>query len=219
MVDTRARTDVMALPDRISPAYWTFTAVTWPIVRWWGRLEVTGLEHLPARGAAIVVANHDSPWDPVVIAAAGRRRRRIHALAKASLWRHRPVGWFLDKMGQIPVERGSGDAAAMTVATGCLTGGGCVGIFPEGTISRGKQLRARSGAGRLVQAVPQARIVCAAITGTVDMARFPRRPRLRVTFFAPASQPEPEESAQDLSARLTAEIRTRAPVVAAPSRS
>jgi 1-acyl-sn-glycerol-3-phosphate acyltransferase len=207
------RTAPTSAADHFSPAYRAVTAAVWPIVRWWGRLEVVGAQCLPTRGATIVLANHDSAWDPVVIAAAARRRRQIHALAKASLWKHPLLGRVLDGMGQIPVDRGRADTAAMDVAAQCLAAGGCVGIFPEGTVSRGRHLRARSGAGRLAQAAPQARIVCAAVSGTVDIARFPRRPRLRVTFFEPARSPAAEESAQELSARLTAEIRALVPAV------
>jgi 1-acyl-sn-glycerol-3-phosphate acyltransferase len=117
-------------------------------------------------------------------------------------------------MGQIPVRRGQADTDALDAAVQCLTGGGCLGIFPEGSRSQGRQLRARSGAGRLAQAVPQARIVCAAVAGTVGIARFPRRPRLKVTFFE-ATPSSPSESALELAARLTAELRAVAPVAAA----
>jgi 1-acyl-sn-glycerol-3-phosphate acyltransferase len=199
-------------PDRIAPVYRLVMSAVWPVVRWWGRLDVSGAENVPVHGATIIVANHDSAWDPVVIAAAARRRRQIHALARASLWKHRLLGRLLDGMGQIPVNRGRADTTAMATAAQYLATGGCVGIFPEGTVSRGRHLRARSGAGRLALAVPQARIVCAAVTGTVDLARFPRRPRLRVTFFEPAHPPT-AESAHELSARLTAEIRALAPPV------
>jgi 1-acyl-sn-glycerol-3-phosphate acyltransferase len=201
----------MSAVSRVSPVYRAVTAVAWLILRWWGRLEVVGARCVPTLGSAIIVANHDSAWDPLVIAAAVRRRRQIHALAKASLWRFRVLGWVLDRMGQIPVERGCADAVAMESATRHLVAGGCVGIFPEGTVSHGRRLRARSGAGRLALAVPQAPIVCAAVIGAVDIARFPRRPRLRVTFFEPVP-PSAAESALDLSTRLTAEIRTLAPV-------
>lgn len=199
--------------ERISPVYRAVMAAVWPLVRWWGRLEVVGAERLPTRGATIVLANHDSAWDPVVIAAAVRRRRQIRALAKASLWKHPLLARVLDGMGQIPVERGQSDAAALDAARRCLVAGGCIGIFPEGTVSRGRHLRARSGAGRLAQAVPQARTVCVAVTGAVDIARFPRRPRLRVTFFEPPPAPAGETALQ-LSTRLTAKIRALAPPVA-----
>jgi 1-acyl-sn-glycerol-3-phosphate acyltransferase len=196
---------------RIPPVYRAVMAAAGPIVRWWGRLEVVGLHTLPTHGATIVAANHDSAWDPVVIAFAARRRRQIQALAKASLWKNPLLRRVLDGMGQIPVRRGQADAGALDAAVDCLSAGGCLGIFPEGSRSQGQELRARSGVGRLAQAVPQARIVCAAVSGTVDITRFPRRPRLKVTFFEPAPS-SPSESALELAARLTAELRAVAPV-------
>ena len=202
---------------RIPPVYRAVMAAAGPIVKWWGRLEVVGLDRLPLHGATIVPANHDSAWDPVVIAFAARRRRQIQALAKASLWKNPLLRRVLDGMGQIPVRRGQADMDALDAAVQCLSAGGCLGIFPEGTRSQGRQLRAKSGAGRLAQAVPEARIVCAAVSGTVDIARFPRRPRLKVTFFEPTPAP-PGESALELSTRLTAELRAVAPVAAAGRR-
>ncbi|WP_052720357.1 lysophospholipid acyltransferase family protein [Actinoplanes rectilineatus] len=196
---------------RIPLTYRVVMAAAGPIIRWWGRLEVVGLQHLPEQGATIVPANHDSAWDPMVIAYAARRRRQIQALAKDSLWKNPLVARILDGMGQIPVRRGQADTDALDAALRCLSTGGCLGIFPEGSRSQGRQLRARSGVGRLAQAVPQARIVCAAVSGTVDIARFPRRPRLTVTFFEPTPAP-PSESATALSSRLTAELRAVAPV-------
>ncbi|MDI6103029.1 lysophospholipid acyltransferase family protein [Actinoplanes sp. NEAU-A12] len=200
--------------SRIPPVYRAVMAAAGPIVRWWGRLEVVGLHHLPTHGATIVPANHDSAWDPVVIAFAARRQRQIQALAKASLWKNPLLRRVLDGMGQIPVRRGQADTDALDAAVQCLSAGGCLGIFPEGTRSQGRQLRARSGAGRLAQAVPEARIVCAAVSGTVDIARFPRRPRLKVTFFEPTPS-SPSESAIELATRLTAELRAVAPVASA----
>ncbi|MEU4562389.1 lysophospholipid acyltransferase family protein [Actinoplanes sp. NPDC023936] len=199
---------------RIPPVYRAVMAAAGPIVRWWGRLEVVGLHHVPTHGATIMPANHDSAWDPVVIAYAARRRRQIQALAKASLWKNPLLRRVLDGMGQIPVRRGQADTDALDAASQCLSSGGCLGIFPEGSRSQGRQLRARSGVGRLAHAAPQARIVCAAVSGTVDIARFPRRPRLTVTFFEP-TPPPPGESAIELATRLTAELRAVAPVAAA----
>ncbi|SDT74772.1 lysophospholipid acyltransferase family protein [Actinoplanes derwentensis] len=196
---------------RISPVYRAVMAVSGPIVRWWGRLEVVGLDNLPTHGATLVPANHDSAWDPVVIAFAARRRRQIQALAKASLWKNPLLRRVLNGMGQIPVRRGEADTNALDAAVQCLADGGCLGIFPEGSRSQGKQLRARSGVGRLAQSVPEARIVCAAVSGTVDITRFPRRPRLKVTFFEP-TPPPPGESALNLAARLTTELRAVAPL-------
>jgi 1-acyl-sn-glycerol-3-phosphate acyltransferase len=190
-----------------------------PWVSAWGRLEVAGLEELPAFGPVLLAGNHDSLMDPVVVGVAARQRRQIRALAKSSLWDVRGLGPILRGMGQIPIDRGRGDAHALDWAVDALQAGSCIGIFPECTISRGWTLRARSGLGRLAQAVPEAKLVCVAVTGSVDYAKFPKRPRVRVEFFAPESgQPAEGEEATAIAVRLLAEIRERAPIVTAGRR-
>ena len=187
-------------------------AVSRPAVVTWGRLEVEGLEALPASGPVLVVGNHDSHWDPVAVGVAALRRRQIRALAKSTLWDVRGLAPVLSGMGQIPIERGAGDKQALARAIEELRGGACIGVFPEGTRSRGEVLRARSGVGRLALEVPEARLVCVAIEGTSELTGFPRRPRLRTRFFEPAGgQARPGEDPAELSARLLAEIRDLVP--------
>jgi len=184
----------------------------------WGRLRVEGLEALPASGPVLVVGNHDSHWDPVTVGVAAIRRRQIRALAKAQLWDVRGLGPVLNGMGQIPIERGAGDVQALSRAIEELRRGACIGVFPEGTRSRGKELRARSGVGRLALEVPEARLVCVTIEGTTAFASFPRRPRLRIRFFEPREgQARPGEQPGELAARLLAEIRELVPP-SAPAR-
>jgi 1-acyl-sn-glycerol-3-phosphate acyltransferase len=192
-----------------SPMYRFAMAVNRPVA-WWGRLQVEGLELLPASGPALVVANHDSHWDPVMVGVAAIRRRQIRALAKAELWDVRGLAPILHGMGQIPIERGKGDAKALARAIEELRGGACIGVFPEGTRSRGKVLRARSGIGRLALEVPEARLVCVAIEGTADLTGFPRRPRVRLRFFEPSGgQARPDEEPAEIAIRLMAEIRAQ----------
>jgi len=187
-------------------------AICRPAVAAWGRLEVEGLEALPESGPVLLVANHDSHWDPVTVGVAAIRRRQIRALAKSTLWDVRGLAPVLNGMGQIPIERGAGDVGALARAIEELRAGACIGLFPEGTRSRGGVLRARSGVGRLALEVPEAKLVCVAIEGTAEMTGFPRRPRLRTRFFEPAGgQARPGEDPGELSARLLAEIRALVP--------
>lgn len=187
-------------------------AVCRPAVAAWGRLEVEGLDALPAVGPVLVVGNHDSHWDPVTIGVAAIRRRQIRALAKSTLWDVRGLTPVLNGMGQIPIERGAGDAGALSRAIEELRAGACIGVFPEGTRSRGGVLRARSGVGRLALEVPEAKLVCVAVEGTSDMTGFPRRPRLRTRFFEPrGGQARPEEEPSEIAMRLVAEIREQVP--------
>jgi 1-acyl-sn-glycerol-3-phosphate acyltransferase len=185
--------------------------VTRPVT-WWGRMQVEGLEAVPEQGPLLILGNHDSHWDPVMVGIAASERRQIRALAKSELWNVRGLGPILNGMGQIPIQRGKGDRDALAKAIETLRGGACIGVFPEGTRSRGKVLRARSGVGRLALEVPEAHVTLVAIEGTTDLTGFPRRPRIRLRFFDPVSgQPRPGEDPSELSARLLSEIRELVP--------
>ena len=207
----------MAPIEHITRTYRVALGICKPTVRWWGRLEVEGLEHVPPQGPLIVASNHDSYWDPVVVGIAAIGLRQIRALSKSSLWKVKGLNKVLDGMGQIPVVRGTKDTDALERAITELRGGACVGIFPEGTRSLGRTLRARSGIGRLAAAVPEAKIVLGSVEGATDIPRFPRRrPRLRVVFSEPrGGQTKPGEDPADLAVRVLAELRERAPIVAA----
>jgi 1-acyl-sn-glycerol-3-phosphate acyltransferase len=202
--------------EPVATTYRVAMAACSPIVRWWGRLEVSGVEHLPVDGPVLLAGNHDSYWDPVTVGIAGLPRRQIQALAKSSLWKIRGLDRVLDGMGQIPIDRGAGDARALDRAIAELRGGACIGVFPEGTRSLGRELRARSGFGRLAAAVPEAQVVCCTVTGTTDITSFPVRPRVAVRFFTPEGGGLLNgETPAELTARLLAEIRTHAPIVSA----
>jgi 1-acyl-sn-glycerol-3-phosphate acyltransferase len=199
--------------SEFTTTYRVAMALNLPVAAWAG-LEVDGVETLPASGPLLLVGNHDSHWDPVMIGVAARKRRMIRALAKSTLWDVRGLNKVLDGMGQIPIVRGAGDARALANAVEALRGGSCVGVFPEGTRSKGREMRARSGVGRLALEVPEAHVSCVAVSGTADLTGFPHRPKIRVRFFDPAGgQPRADEDPGELSARLLAEIRAIAPPV------
>jgi 1-acyl-sn-glycerol-3-phosphate acyltransferase len=99
--------------EPISPAYHGVMIASTPSVVWWGRLQVTGLELLPVQGPLLVVGDHDSYWDPVATGIAAMPCRQIRALAKSSMWKNKLLGAVLTGMGQIPIQRGSGDSGAL----------------------------------------------------------------------------------------------------------
>src|SRR5436190_12975778 len=207
------------MTEPISTTYRVAMAACSPIVRSWGRLQVSGLEHLPADGPVLLAGNHDSYWDPVAVGIAGLPRRQIRALAKSSMWKIRGLDRVLDGMGQIPIDRGAGDARALDRATEELRAGACIGVFPEGTRSLGRELRARSGVGRLAAAVPEAPVVACTVVGTTGITRFPKRPEIAVRFFRPVGGGLVNgETPTEMSARLLAEIRAQAPIVSAKRR-
>src|SRR5436305_13632438 len=170
--------------ERVTPAYRGVMIASRRGVVWWGRLEGTGLELLPLEGPLLVVGGHDSYWDTVATGIAAMPRRQVRALAKSSMWSNKLLGAVLTGMGQIPIERGSGNTAALDRAIEELRRGACIGIYPEGTRSLGRALRARSGIGYLARAVPEATIIGVACSGTVAIPRFrSERPHVSVDFF------------------------------------
>lgn len=120
------------------------------------RRRVRGLEHLPRRGGALVVCNHISVMDPLLLVdALGRSGRRPRGLATAGLFRAPVLGWVLRTLGFVPVLRGTPRATeALAPATMALQAGEVVMLYPEGGVSRGDQwpMPGKTGAARLALA-------------------------------------------------------------------
>ena len=189
-----------------------------PVFRW-ARLRVEGRELVPAEGPVLIVPNHDSQWDPLAVAVAVIGTRKLRFLARANLWEIPGVRALMRSSRQIPIERGSGDRQPLVHAVEALRDGEAVCVFPEGKLSEGHRLRARSGVGFLCRDCPEADVILAAVEGTTDLVRFPRRPRVSVTFFRPAGGPaRPDESPSAIAARLLGEVRERVPPVPAGRR-
>lgn len=93
-------------------------------------MRVTGLNNIPATGAVMLVSNHISLIDPVFIICA--LSRPIRFMAKEELFRCKPLGWFLSKMGAFPVARGNSDLSAIRTSIAVLNEGCMLGIYPQG---------------------------------------------------------------------------------------
>ena len=140
------------------------------------------------RGAACwscptTTASGTRSWSALAI----KPRRRLRFLARAPASGGSRGPWSARSStgsGQIPIRRGAGDAKALEKAIEALRAGEAVCVFPEGGLSWGEELRARSGVARLAQWCPGVQIVLCTVEGATDYARFPRRPRVSVTFFA-----------------------------------
>ena len=153
----------------------------------YGRLTVSGCEHIPQNGPVLIISNHDSPLDAFIIAVAVGQQRQIRVLTKKSLWRHRPVAFLLDRLHQIPIERGGRDGSGIEAAAEALQAGHCLCVFPEGTLSRGQRLRIRGGAASLLASVPDAALVGCAVTGATTLQKLRFGARVMVTFIATSS--------------------------------
>ena len=162
-------------------------------------VEVVGAERIPESGAAILAANHASIWDPFVLGLA--TTREIHYMAKAELFRLRPVAALLRSLDAFPVERGSGDRTAFSEAARLLDRGAVLGIFPQGTSKPERQNGWHRGAARLAL-VTGAPLVPVRLEGTRPL---PRRTRVRIEVGEPlrvAIAPPTVAAAKSLTSRL-----------------
>jgi len=122
----------------------------------YARFDISGVEHIPSSGAAILVANHRSYFDVVAmsltIAKSGRPAR---FLGKKEVFDAPIVGSIAAAMGGIRVDRGTGSDEPLAAAVASLEGGEMVTMMPEGTIPRGpvffQKPKGRWGAARLAQ--------------------------------------------------------------------
>ena len=127
-----------------------------PLIRLLYRPRVVGAEHVPETGPAILVSNHISAGDTLVLPA--MIRRRLTFPAKAELFAGggaamAVVSWFLRVVGMLPMDRSGGRASATSMegVLGVLRDGKLLGIYPEGTRSPdGRLYKGKTGVARLV---------------------------------------------------------------------
>jgi len=121
--------------------------ICWIIIKLIFRLKVTGQEDIPQEGAFIIVANHSSLLDPVILGISVRPK--VIFVAAAYLFKIGWLGYMLRKFNSIPVQR-ENDIKAIKQSLEILKRGGVLGIFPEGGIDRQKNnLPVRAGAAYL----------------------------------------------------------------------
>jgi 1-acyl-sn-glycerol-3-phosphate acyltransferase len=147
---------------------------------------------IPADGPVIVVANHVSYIDPIVMATFMWDCARVpRFLAKESLFRMPVLGRLMRGGGQIPVSRGSRDAAqSLDAAAGALDRGEVIVIYPEGTVTRDPDFwpsSGKTGAARLALLRPDVPVIAVGQWGAQDSVDVYNKhyrpiPRKRITI-------------------------------------
>jgi 1-acyl-sn-glycerol-3-phosphate acyltransferase len=158
-----------------TPVYNLAAALSWPVVYGLYRLEVRGLERLPAEGGFVLAANHVSSFDPWPLGMPLWPKRQLHFMAKVELFK--PVlGQLLLAAGAFPVRRGERDLQSIRTAVEICRRGDVVAMFPEGTrrekgLRKRFEHRPRTGSARiaLTAGVP---LVPAAIKGTDGLSHL-----------------------------------------------
>lgn len=176
----------IGLPSRLFLAF----------VRFYCRLEVEGVEHVPQTGAFMLASNHNSHADTAVIFAALPRalRRRVVAAAAQDYFFDKGFRQFFSRVlfNTIPVPRTISAASdPLRHVVRALREGYGVVIYPEGTRSRTGELGPfRSGIGRLAAEFPSVPIIPVWLDGTARVLPksgfpLPRPVKVKIRFGEP----------------------------------
>lgn len=139
------------------------------------RVRTYGRENIPARGAFVMISNHQSYLDPILCG--GPIDRRVSYLARQSLFDHWFFGGIIASVGAIPLKLGEADISAMRKVIDVLKQGLGVCLFPEGT---------RTCDGRITALKPGFGLLCrrgnAAVVPVVIDGAFECWPRHQKLF-------------------------------------
>lgn len=151
--------------------YWLVKIVLRPVFLLLFRPRVTGAQHIPRRGGALLASNHLSMCDSLFLPV--MTRRRVSFLAKKEYFtecglKGRLKAFFVRGTGLIPIDRDDTDAAqaALDAGAAAVEHGLLLGVYPEGTRSPdGRLFRGKTGIARMAMdtGVP---VVPVAMVGT-----------------------------------------------------
>lgn len=135
-------------------AWTTVVAIVKPTLMAATKHEWIDGEKIPATGGCVVAVNHISHLDPMTLGwFLYEHGRLVRYLAKDALFRTPVLGAIVRDAGQIPVTRMSeGAASAFQAAVEAVRRGECIGVYPEGTLTRdpdGWPMRGKTGAARI----------------------------------------------------------------------
>ncbi|USN99145.1 MAG: 1-acyl-sn-glycerol-3-phosphate acyltransferase [Phycisphaeraceae bacterium] len=173
----RARHPGSSIPHLLFYAFCRSAAAR--VLRILYRIRPEGREHVPATGPVLLVANHQSFFDPPIVGGFVNNRH-TDFIARAGLFRFGPFGRLISALNSVPIAEQGGDTAAMKEALRRLGEGKAVLIFPEGSRSPDGAMRPfKRGISVLVKRA-KCPVLPAAIEGVHDA--WPRS-RSRPHFF------------------------------------
>lgn len=120
--------------DRVDTAFFPLRAIFGPAITLAFRLKTSGRENLPRTGPAILASNHASFLDPILIGL--RARRPVRFLVSQEFYRDPRLRALLRWLGTIPVGGDASMIRSFRHIAEIARGGGLLGIFPEGGITR-----------------------------------------------------------------------------------
>lgn len=118
--------------------YRIVTAIGVPLFKLLYQPTIINKENIPMHGRIILAGNHTNNLDCALLISS--TKRTIHFLAKKELHDTKLGGWFFKSMATIPVDRKVKNPDAMKSAIEVLNNEEVIGIFPEGTTNKTKDI-------------------------------------------------------------------------------
>lgn len=150
------------------------------------RWRVLGREHVPDKGALLVVSNHLNLADPPIMGCSINRQAMF--LAKEELFLHRIPRYIVGNYGAFPIRRGGMNRDALRFAEKLFGRGGVLIAFPEGRRSREAQIADAFSGSALIAVRNSVPILPVGIYGTEKITGrtwWLRRPRITVNIGRP----------------------------------
>jgi 1-acyl-sn-glycerol-3-phosphate acyltransferase len=151
-------------------------------------LKVYGTNNIPATGGVLIVSNHQSYLDPILLPL--QLERPLNYIAKSELFSNPLAAWFLRSiLNAFPVRQGHTDVRAVKETIHRLQEGHLMNIYPEGArTADGKIAPLQRGVGLIVERAGAA-VVPAVIVGAFEawplQRKFPRRRPVCIQFGPP----------------------------------
>lgn len=157
--------------------------VAWLILKIWNRLEIKGAENIPSEGRLIIVANHVSVIDPILLGVSCPRQIRF--MAKKELFETPILRRLVQALGAFPVNRDKVDFQSVKNSLKMLGNEEVLGIFPQGgTRKKDTKINFRSGASAIALKSRSA-ILPVGILGTKKSFKLLMFGKLRVNIGEP----------------------------------
>jgi 1-acyl-sn-glycerol-3-phosphate acyltransferase len=177
-------------------------------------LRLQGTEHIPRVGPVVIVPNHQTYADPILVTIP--IRRPIHYMAWSRLFDIRGLNWMIRRLRAFPVQIESRDPRATREVVRLLQAGEAVMIFPEGARTLdGRIGRFKPGAFRLAVSVGAPVLPVTIAGGHASWPpgrRLPRPAKMTITYH-PLMYPngdDARDAARDLAERTRGVIAAAA---------
>ena len=178
-----------------------------PLWRFVYQMRVAGLENFPRTGPVVVACNHRAMTDPFLLGI--NLPRQVHYMAKAELYKFKPLAWAMEKFGTFPVSRGEADRTAIKRGLEILEHGEILGLFPEGHCNKGEGL-APLRSGISLFSLREGVVTIPAVMRGTDRAfkrGIPHFPKIDVVIGEPLQMPGPEVPRTERGRVVTERVR------------